>query len=80
MAQSVHDGVCDQYGRVYDKSRDGQPNPVYKGLYIADAALIPTSLGVNPSLTISAVALRAVQHWLGNELQRPTTPPAGNSH
>ena len=80
MAQSVHDGVCDQYGRVYDKSRDGQPNPFYKGLYIADAALIPTSLGVNPSLTISAVALRAVQHWLGNELQRPTTPPAGNSH
>lgn len=75
MARSVEDGVCDQYGRVFDKSKKGQPNPYYKGLYIADAALIPTSLGVNPSLTISAVALRAVQQWLVEELKEPVRSP-----
>jgi choline dehydrogenase-like flavoprotein len=30
----------------------------YEGLYIADVSLISSSLGVNPSLTISALALR----------------------
>src|SRR5829696_5298616 len=30
----------------------------HEGLYIADGARIPTALGVNPSLTITALALR----------------------
>jgi hypothetical protein len=34
------------------------PRPFYEGLYIADASIIPTALGVNPSLTISALSLR----------------------
>ena len=36
--------------------------PFYPGLYITDASIIPTSLGVNPSLTISALALRAADN------------------
>jgi cholesterol oxidase len=68
MADSVDDGVCDQYGRVYDRSKKSEARPYYEGLYIADAALLPTSLGVNPSLTISAVALRAVQAWIRTDL------------
>jgi choline dehydrogenase-like flavoprotein len=57
MANSVADGVVDEFGRVFDKAKTG-PHPFYEGLYIADASIIPTSLGVNPSLTISALSLR----------------------
>lgn len=48
-------GVVDEHGRVFDASATGK---YYDGLYVADAAIIPSALGVNPSLTISALALR----------------------
>jgi hypothetical protein len=51
-------GVVDEYGRVYDVTKKGSAQPFYEGLYVADAAVIPSALGVNPSLTISALALR----------------------
>jgi Choline dehydrogenase and related flavoproteins len=44
-------GAVDAYGRVF--SGDGS---VHEGLYVADGALIPSALGVNPFLTISALA------------------------
>lgn len=55
MGSDAEHGVVDEFGRVFDTSHAGA---VYDGLYVADAAIIPTSLGVNPSLTISALALR----------------------
>ncbi|MGI8845449.1 MAG: GMC family oxidoreductase [Thermoleophilaceae bacterium] len=57
MANDAQGGVVDEFGRVFDKSKTGE-QPFYEGLYIADASIIPTALGVNPSLTISALALR----------------------
>ena len=59
MAEDAGGGVVDEFGRVFDKS-DASGKGFYKGLYIADASIIPTALGVNPSLTISALALRIV--------------------
>jgi hypothetical protein len=59
MGNNVDEGVVDEFGRVFDMSGQGE-NAVYPGLYIADASIIPTALGVNPSLTISALALRVV--------------------
>ena len=41
-------GVCDPYGEVFG----------YPGLYIADGAAMPGPVGVNPSLTIAALADR----------------------
>lgn len=63
MADDASRGVVDEFGRVFDKSKIGA-DPFYKGLYIADASIIPTALGVNPSLTISALALRIVDKIL----------------
>ncbi|MGH8479012.1 MAG: GMC family oxidoreductase [Gammaproteobacteria bacterium] len=67
MAGNAGEGVVDEYGRVFDKTKGGE-RPYYEGLYVADAAIIPTSLGVNPSLTISTLALRIadrIAHGLG---------------
>jgi choline dehydrogenase-like flavoprotein len=60
MAESAEQGVVDGLGRVFD-TRTGDVHP---GLYVADGSAIPTALGVNPSLTISAVALRTAHHIL----------------
>ena len=61
MAEDIEHGVVDEYGRVFDKRKkdnEDQEQQVYEGLYIADGAVVPTALGVNPSLTISTLALR----------------------
>ena len=64
MADSAEQGVVDAFGRVFDRGTGG----VHPGLYVADGSAIPTALGVNPSLTISAVALRTAHHIVA-ELQ-----------
>ena len=57
IGQDATKGTVDEYGRVFDKTKAGD-RPFYEGLYIADGSIVPTALGVNPSLTISALALR----------------------
>lgn len=46
MASSPEEGVCDAGGRVFG----------YDGLYVVDGAAVPVNLGVNPALTITALA------------------------
>jgi len=48
MAGSANEGVVNHAGEVFG----------YKNLYVADAAVIPRALGVNPSRTIGALAER----------------------
>lgn len=55
MAEDAAHGVVDQAGRVFS-GVDG--NAVHEGLYVMDGAVVPLSLGVNPLLTISALAER----------------------
>ncbi len=57
MGKNASGGVADEFGRVFDSTKLGD-RPFYEKLYIADASVIPTALGVNPTLTISALALR----------------------
>lgn len=45
-----------------------------ENLYISDASVLPTSLGVNPQLTVMALALRTAG-FIDERLRRPRVPP-----
>jgi cholesterol oxidase len=54
----------------------------YPGLYVVDGSVIPANLGVNPSLTITALAERAMSYIPAREAAaetRPLTRPASLS-
>jgi cholesterol oxidase len=53
IGDSDENGVIDPYQRVYE----------YPGLHVADGSAITANLGVNPSLTITAQAERAMSFW-----------------
>ncbi len=67
MAKSVAEGVVDEYGRVFYETGTNA-RAYYQGLYVADSSVLSTALGVNPSLTISALSLRIADH-LVTEIQ-----------
>ncbi|MEZ4818354.1 MAG: GMC family oxidoreductase [Bdellovibrionota bacterium] len=52
MGKDKADSVVDAKGKVWDT----------ENLYVADASIMPTSSGVNPSLTIAANALRIADY------------------
>lgn len=58
MADSREYGVVDSWGRVYDRAA-ATPS-LLPGLAVLDGSIVPVSLGINPSLTIAALAERAV--------------------
>jgi choline dehydrogenase-like flavoprotein len=57
----------------------GTGKTFHSGLYIADGSMIPTALGVNPALTISAVALRVADKVLAEWDDIPARRPRGPS-
>lgn len=70
MGESGVDGVVDHAGRVF--SDDGR---IYRGLYVSDASVIPTSLGVNPLWTITALAEWIAEHVVTDLRLRPNPLP-----
>jgi cholesterol oxidase len=69
IGDSPQTGVIDPYQRMY-----GHP-----GLHVVDGSAISANLGVNPSLTITAQAERAMSFW-PNKGEDDTRPALGSSY
>ena len=69
IGDSRDTGVIDPFQRIY-----GHP-----GLHIADGSAITANLGVNPSLTITAQAERAMAFW-PNKGEQDARPALGTSY
>lgn len=69
IGDSPETGVIDAYQRVYG----------YPGLHIADGSAISANLGVNPSLTITAQAERAMSFW-PNKGEADRRPALGETY
>jgi cholesterol oxidase len=69
IGDSPETGVVDPYHRVYN----------YPGLHIVDGSTISANLGVNPSLTITAQAERAMALW-PNKGEADHRPPLGSTY
>jgi cholesterol oxidase len=66
IGDSTERGVIDPYQRVYG----------YEGLSVADGSAVSANLGVNPSLTITAMTERAMSLW-PNKGDHDPRPPVG---
>ncbi|WP_091555299.1 FAD-dependent oxidoreductase [Micromonospora pattaloongensis] len=69
IGASPETGVVDAYHRVF-----GHP-----GLHVVDGAAVSANLGVNPSLTITAQAERAMSFW-PNRGEADPRPPLGDAY
>jgi cholesterol oxidase len=69
IGDSAATGVVDPYHRVYG----------YDGLHIVDGSTISANLGVNPSLTITAQAERALAFW-PNKGEEDVRPAIGSEY
>jgi cholesterol oxidase len=69
IGDSPATGVIDPYHRVYG----------HDGLHVVDGAAVSANLGVNPSLTITAQAERAMALW-PNRGEADPRPPLGGAY
>ena len=67
MGASARDHPCDPNGRVRAR---GRRERLVGGLYVADASLFPTAIGVNPMLTVMALARRVARTVLADLVGR----------
>ncbi|MDF2387886.1 GMC family oxidoreductase [Nostoc ellipsosporum NOK] len=77
LAEDAEHGVVNHKGQVFSSN---QGTAVYENLYIADGSVMPRTLGVNPLLTICAVAERccaliAKDHGWTINYDLPPVPP-----
>jgi len=56
MGDDYLEGAVDPFGRVFDGA-----GSIHDGLYVTDGSVVPSALGVNPLMTISALTERFVE-------------------
>jgi GMC oxidoreductase len=59
MGKDRDTGVVNSFGQIY--KGDALPTETYPDFYVVDGGIVPTSIGVNSSLTISALAFRIAE-------------------
>ncbi len=69
IGDSAERGVVDPYQRVFG----------YPGLHVVDGSAVSANLGVNPSLTITAQAERAISLW-PNRSEADSRPAQGAAY
>jgi cholesterol oxidase len=69
IGDSGESGAVDPYQRVFGQT----------GLHVMDGSVLPANPGVNPSLTITALAERAMSLW-PNKGEPDTRPPLGSGY
>lgn len=69
IGETPEEGVVDPYHRVHG----------YDGLHVVDGSTVTANLGVNPSLTITAMAERAMSFW-PNRSEPDPRPPLGANY
>ncbi len=69
IGDSAESGVIDPYHRVWG----------YQGLHVVDGSAVSANLGVNPSLTITAMTERARAAW-PNKSEPDSRPVAGDPY
>src|SRR5258707_1071668 len=72
MGDDYLQGAVDPFGRVF--AGDGK---VHDGLYVTDGSVVPSALGVNPLMTISALTERMVERKIQQLGGNPYPQPAG---
>jgi cholesterol oxidase len=72
MGDDARRGVVDHLGRVFN-SDAGEGDRLHDGLLVLDGSIIPVALGINPLLTIAALAERAVARYMALQDWRPCT-------
>jgi cholesterol oxidase len=80
MGESAARGVVNHRGQVFDASAGDQSRAVHAGLYVADASIMPTALGNNPLLTITALAERIADLIVNDPSHSPLFQPARPRH
>ncbi|MEL6372723.1 MAG: GMC family oxidoreductase N-terminal domain-containing protein [Pseudomonadota bacterium] len=75
MGRDGASGVVNDRGEVFDATAGCNSTAVHEGLYVCDGAILPCPLGVNPMLTITALAER-IMIGIARDFERPLSTQA----